>query len=239
MRDPVTWEAVLLVVDSLLQVSGDTAAVALEVAIAALLTFECSSRPSDWLQASTASLRPPLRGQPGTAQYWNITLYPSAEDKMSKTKQQDDSVTLGEVNVRRAWLAQVVAALKQHRGSRASLFSVSLREFETMLKTHAALAGVAHFVPHQLRHGGASADSAAGISETIIQQRGNWATAKAMARYRKPGRYIYQLGLLSRAQLTRAAAVESSLARRLISRLSTRVRQGKRSVGKRRPQSSP
>ena len=60
------------------------------------------------------------------------------------------------------------------------------------------LANVVDAHPHQLRHGGASADALIKASDATLMDRGNWGSVKSILRYRKPARYIRCLSKFSR-----------------------------------------
>ena len=219
IRDPATWEALLLTVDSMLSEVGPEKEEALEVAVASLLTFDMFSRPSDWLAATPQTLLAPLKGQKGMAGRWAATLFPSTAARRSKTRQQNDTFVIGGSNPRRAWLSRVAAALAQRSKGRKLLLNLSLDRFSAVLRLHQARVNVPDAVPHALRHGGASCDSLNLPSESDVMARGTWGTLKSVARYRKPGRYLRQLARLSPAQRAHASALEPLLADRIVAQL--------------------
>eukprot|EP00972_Heterocapsa_arctica_P030384 4474597-Heterocapsa_arctica.AAC.1 len=53
-------------------------------------------------------------------------------------------------------------------------------------------------VPHQLRHGGPSADAVDGFSMKYIQVCGRWKHWSSCTRYMKHGRYLRRLSALSK-----------------------------------------
>ena len=160
------------------------------------------------------------------SRFWAITFFPASRSASSKTFTQDDSVHIGQPNPRRAWLGQVAAALYT-RPRDGPMFSVSLTQLETAFATAARALELPSRVPHQLRHGGPSADAATGVtSEFAIQVRGRWASQRSVARYMKAGRYSRMLAQLSSSQRAKATQAESVLARSLpnLLRAATRKR---------------
>ena len=73
--------------------------------------------------------------------------------------------------------------------------------------------------PHQLRHGGASADGLRQVSDQELMSRGTWASAKSLTRYRQPARYLRRLALLTPQQIASASAAPAMLVKKLVSNM--------------------
>ena len=68
--------------------------------------------------------------------------------------------------------------------------------------------------PHQARHGGPSHDFFLKVRESVdVQARGRWASISSVARCKKPGAYLVQLGKLSEDLKLRAGVLKESLPR--------------------------
>ena len=71
--------------------------------------------------------------------------------------------------------------------------------------------GLPDATPHALRHGGASLDALMGVELDVIQERGRWNGPRAVLRYKRTGRYLRQLALLSDQQKSEAVIAERFL----------------------------
>ena len=215
MRDPVTWEWTLLVALEAVRRARGCFSTHVEAAVVALLAFDTYARPSDWLVTQVAWLRPPAKGATAVLRAWTITFYPANQSLSNKAGLQDDTIAIGCSNPRRRWVSELAGLCALRRRGSQHLFTLSLREFENSLTILAEQAALPKRVPHQLRHGGASADAIDGLEDVPLQSRGRWASPKSVLRYRKPGRYLRELALLTPAQLRLARPAESTLLRDL------------------------
>ena len=215
MELPETWEAVCLQSAALVK-SIKSALETPELVFAAaafLFQFDTYSRLGELLSASVEELRAPAPHQRGAAACWTLTMHPSTELGRSKTKQQDDTITIGSTCPRRAWLTKVAAALAARRTG--PLFPLTEERHRAIFHTSRRLANLPVSHPHRLRHGGASADGAALLPEATIQGRGRWVSPKSVLRYKKPARYLRELGRLTPLQMRQsieaAAYLEATL----------------------------
>ncbi len=98
-----------------------------------------------------------------------------------------------------AWSAQLcrVASRAPHHDT---FLGLKPRRFLELFHLARATALVEPAHPHQLRHGGASADAMHGNTDAALMERGSWSSTRSVARYRKPARYIRLLSLLSASQ---------------------------------------
>ena len=215
MELPETWEAVCLqtaaLVRSIVRAALDPDLV--YAAAAFLLQFDTYSRLGELLAAQVTELRAPAPHQRGMAACWTLTLHPCTEAGRSKTKQQDDTITIGSTCPRRAWLTKVAAALATRTSG--PLLPLTEPRHRALFHRSRQLAGLQVSHPHRLRHGGASADGAAQLPEATIQARGRWVHAKSVQRYKKPARYLRELAKLTpqqmRSAIEEAAYLEATL----------------------------
>ena len=127
---------------------------------------------------------------------------------------QDDTLELG-AREERPGIAQVFDALAARRESSAPLFPLTLSHARRTLAEAASTAGLEPFVPHQLRHGGASHDGFLGIEAAELMRIGRWSSLSSVARYRKPGRYLRALTTLTQVQKRKADETELTVSFRL------------------------
>jgi hypothetical protein len=217
VRDPSSWEETLLRARFFL----DNAAIAdgPDKAAATLLAFDTYARMSPVLALRPRDLQPPQSTR-GPLRCWSVTFCPADTSYQSKTGTQDDTVSVGQTCSRRMWVNRVVEQLSKR--STPTLFSFTMKSLEVDFARSSADLQLPSAVPHMLRHGGPSMDAATeDISDMTLQNRGMWACASSVLRYRKPGKYMRRLSMLSASQLTAAHAaavfLELNLPRRLSS----------------------
>ena len=104
----------------------------------------------------------------------------------------------------RRWLIQLLPFARQLSQQSKLLFDMSYSRYLSLFHLARKLGKQERAHPHQLRHGGASADAMHGASDCSLMERGPWATVRGVARYRKPARYLHQLSLLSEADIRQA-----------------------------------
>ena len=224
-RDPVSWEATLLVADEL---AKSTEPVDWYISAAVLLNFDTYARPGALLKLKGSDLLPPA----GPGGEWTVTFFPSSRQQKSKTNTQDDTVYVGKKlftengNIAwadRRWLIAVARALKAQVPNDGFVFRFTLREYETHVAAAAERAGLGHqkMVPHRFRHGGASVDAVCGVPQAEIKSRGMWGHDKSVARYMKHGRYLRELHKLTQEQSKAAHNLPHQLGPRLGYLLST------------------
>ena len=114
MKDPNAWEAVLLAAEAGLRRKTPAASTA---AVASLIQFDTLSRPSELLEATGQWIF-----KSGDSAV--MTFYPSSQTRTDKTKQQDDTVIVGEV-APLTWLKDLALALNK-RSPSSPLFPLTL-----------------------------------------------------------------------------------------------------------------
>jgi hypothetical protein len=215
IRDPSSWEETLLRARYFLE----DAAIAdgPDKAAATLLAFDTYARMSPMLSLRPSDFQAPLSVR-GPLRCWSVTFCPADTPYKSKTGTQDDTVSVGQTSSRRMWLNSLAAILAQR--STPKVFSFSMRSLELDFARSTVDLELPAAVPHMLRHGGPSMDAATEeVTDMTLQSRGMWACPSSVARYRKPGRYLRRLALLSADQKTAAKAAEIFLIRSLPLRL--------------------
>ena len=83
--------------------------------------------------------------------------------------------------------------LKHRSGSSSLLLQSTAEEYMQQLHRAGKLSKMKRKTPHLVRHGGASHDAAAKVSEETFTLRGGCAKAKSVLRYRNEGKYLKAL----------------------------------------------
>ena len=160
--------------------------------------------------------------------WWAMILFPPTADDVSQVGLQDDPILVGHSNPKRLWLSEVIASVYRRHSRRTTpgvdepplLFGLSVAEYSRLFRRACIAAQVPDAVPHQLRHGGASADAAeTTMTPDQIQGRGRWGHQKSVARYMKPGRYLRELSKSSAQQKDRASSLPNTLKHMIADRL--------------------
>jgi hypothetical protein len=215
VRDPSSWEETLLRARYFL----DNAAIAdgPDKAAATLLAFDTYARMSPVLALRPRDLQPPQSTR-GPLRCWSVTFCPADTSYQSKTGTQDDTVSVGQTCSRRMWVNRVVEQLAKR--STPTVFNFTMKSLEVDFARSSNDLQLPSAVPHMLRHGGPSMDAATeDISDMTLQNRGMWACATSVVRYRKPGKYMRRLALLSADQMTLALAASLYLEQNLPKRI--------------------
>lgn len=181
-REPIPVECLALLVEDLHR-RGD---VEVEAAAAMVLSFDGYLRPSEAVTLERRQLVVPYAGSP----HWGLIIAPSASDRdglrhePSKMGTYDDASIMADDAARRGHLRPVLQALASRKDR---LFpALTLPKLESCMKAVCARLGFKQsFVPHQLRHGGASHDALHRLRDARgIQRHGRW---KARERRRGVG----------------------------------------------------
>ena len=211
-QEPETWEATLLMCVALLTAPDSLApaSVRATAVVGYLLSFDLYARAMSLVQARRSELRPP---QPvlGSSAAWSLTLWPLTGAQSSKTRTFDDFAFVGATNPARLWLASLCQCLWSSSSADGLLLGLTPAEYRRLFHAGRRLARLPPSTPHRLRHGGASADGALGVSDCTIADRGHWAAIASVRRYRTPARYLRQLELLSRRQRVDASAAPATI----------------------------
>ena len=231
VSDPVTWESVLLSAYSLLTDTTISATTAERIAAAAgqLLAFDLYARGGDMVTVRSEDVRSPSSRQKGAAGFWTITFFPQEAGVHSKTGEVDLAKAVAQPNRERAWIAGLCPLLLKLHPANGLLLGLTQRRWLELFHLSRASAQVGAAVPHRLRHGGASMDALAGTSDGALMERGPWGSPKAVLRYRRPGRYIKQLALLTPEQRRQCANLPAQIMEK-ISELTASLRSAHGSI---------
>ena len=112
---------------------------------------------------------------------------------MSKARTQDDTLEIGVTDPNRAWLQELCPALKKMSRKTPLLLDMPVSTYLLLFRRAVKTLNEGHIHPHQLRHGGASADGALKVPELTMLMRGRWAARNSLLRYMKPAQYLRQL----------------------------------------------
>jgi integrase len=193
---PLTYDAVVLIVRSLVLAKESVAA------IGVLLAFDCLLRISELLRLRKKDVARASDGRLG-AESKQMVL------NLGKTKNGlNQSVIVLDTTVQKL----VTWRLEQLKDDDAHLFPWSSDGFRQVFKKAVADAGLTEdFVPHSLRHGGATRMFLAGTKVEDIVARGRWASMKSASRYIQGGR-----SLLLQQQMDRSLGARAALWRPLL-----------------------
>ena len=223
-RNPITWEAALLLAQAAM--ADNTLAAAL-VALAILVQFDAYLRPGELtaLLPTQIIITPPGAVTPGPKVLIAVCPPPSAGSKVpgKKTKagQHDETIVMGDlssVSQGRSFVTEIlreVALTRRTSSPDAPMFGVSLPQYERAVRNAVLKCGldVKKHLPHCLRHGGPSCDFYAG-KRTLqeIQKRGRWNAPTSVKRYEKSATYARERGLLTTTQLQLASRLHLTIA---------------------------
>lgn len=207
LRDPIVKEALVLgIAGGLLRETETSVAVAAAMA----LQYDTLARPSEVIAIARQLIVGDYRAL--TGERWVLTFFPATADEVSKTRQQDDTVVIGEVL---PWVSQCVPALVQ-RAQFGKIFLFDLPTYEREMQNKLEAGGVGGVgTPHGNRHGGASLMAVMGAPHQAVQARGRWASDSSVMRYKKHGRFLRCRAALAYATLLRAEKAEAVVARLL------------------------
>ena len=211
VRDPATWPLVLLMAERMAKHFENGALLAAFI----LLAFDAYARVGELLRSSASWLIPPSTS--GSHSKRALIFFPSDQNMKSKTKQQDDTVIVGDLH-ERAWLNSIAGAVWRRAFPHRRLFPLVYADVLKACKKAFAEVGCSGEVmcPHRLRHGGASVDALQGKPSTYIKHRGRWTSSKSVSRYMKHGRYLRMMSLLSDQQRNSSRKAEQWLKKHFI-----------------------
>lgn len=144
----------------------------------------------------------------GRHKWWGLVLHPREGGQASKTAEYDEVILLdlSEYHL----VLPSLAALRATTPAGHKLFTFAQADAARRLRSAADRSGLSQLAPvlYQLRHGGPSADVAAG-RRTVeqVKLRGRWRCDQSVRRYLKDGRVGEQLRRLD--DKTRAAVLQA------------------------------
>ena len=210
-RDPMPWEAVVLLATYLAQLQDP---LALDVGRALVVAFDGYLRPSEVVGIKGCDVT--IVGRNSVLEYRpvSVTIAPFKADDgglpnpPTKSGEYDDSVVFGDqasMRSGRGWICGLLAALKKRRPGARAIFTCDLGQLESLTKFAVKTLGMEalRLTPHCARHGGASSDYATSVRPLDgVRRRGRWKAEESVRRYEKAGRLHKQVALISPALLT-------------------------------------
>lgn len=148
---------------------------------AMLVSFHCLLRIGELLGAKVGDVAGPRDARLGSsAKGWTVALPRTKTGKHQWVVVHDDLV------------AGLLSSWTRGRGRSESLFELSAHRFRKGMKDACQALGLGDigYVPHSLRHGGATYLRAKGWSLPDIQQRGRWKVGESAAHYIQQGRAL-------------------------------------------------
>jgi integrase len=150
----------------------------LHAAIAVLLSFDCYLRVNECLSLTKADVTIPTDRRLGGDVHEKTTIH------LRKTKTLDNLSCVVHDPVVARLLHRIVASLPTPASRLFPLTLTAYREHHFKGTLRGLGLGHLHFVPHSLRHGGATHDYViAGMTPEYIVRRGRWASPKSADRY--------------------------------------------------------
>jgi len=209
VRDPLPWEAAILIADNLAEKDRE----GVDAAGALLISFDGYIRPGNTLSIKSRDVSQRQAGSNPNYPSLVVTLAPQADDlgqrpaPTMKSGDHDCTIVFGDESSRKAGRAVCRDALlwakRQGRPS-SPLFALSLAKYEQLFNQAVIDTGLSalRITPHCARHGGPSTDAALKLrSIQDIQKRGLWRSATSVRRYEKHGTLMRQLNKMSPRQL--------------------------------------
>jgi integrase len=211
-RDPMPWEACMLICEWLLLQHDPLAGQAAEVVLAC---WDGYLRPSEALSLKSGSILV-VKRRATILEYGEVSavLAPSRDDDGDKPNDRtkagmyDDTVFFGDSVSRSCGRGFVAALLKKKKAARRplqKLWDINLGSLDRFFADAVRATGLRglRLTPHCARHGAASTDFALGLRDlSAVQRKGRWLAEASVRRYEKAGRLNKQVCLMSREQLS-------------------------------------
>lgn len=173
---PMSYSALVLVAVSMASQGW------LSSAIGVLLGFDCYLRVSELTALRKSDVALPNDRRLGLASGFDQVAL-----RIRKAKRGVNQwVTVRSACVRSLLLPLVASAV----GPEERIFNFSSTTFRKRLHVVCSGLGLPHYVPHSLRHGGATLDHLSGISIDDIMVRGRWASVRSARHYVQQGRAL-------------------------------------------------
>ena len=156
-----------------------------ELGIAVILAAVCYLRPGEVLGLRAGGLIRPIPAGAGSQQHFALVLFDPAFGRSSKTGHFHDSVILDGPHT---WLGPLLLQIAKKLKPDQCLFDMAYPKWSALASAAADKVGLTVLKPvlYQLRHSGASIDSATGLRPLeAIRSRGRWAASGSMMRCEK------------------------------------------------------
>ena len=174
VHPPLTWDMAVLVALQLRR-CGELAA-----SVAVLLMFDCYLRVGEMADLRARDVVDASSARMGSA-YGGMALF------LRRTKTGRNQ----SVEVRRPIVRELVSELVRGMPPSAKVFGATADHFRRRFRAACASLGLdGDYVPHSLRHGGATCDFLSGVPMIDVINRGRWAVLKTAQRYVQAGRAL-------------------------------------------------
>jgi integrase len=169
---PLTWELTLVLATKMAHSHWASG-------VAVLLAFVCYLRIGELVSLEVGDVA--MAGDPRVS-----SKLPRIALRLRKTKRGPNQwVVVHDARVEK------LISLLLNRPASASLFGLSASQFRRFFKVALADLGLSPFyVPHSLRHGGATHDYVLGLTLEESMERGRWVSTKSARRYVQMGRSL-------------------------------------------------
>ena len=171
---PLTWDAACVIAVTLRMWGHHKAA------IAVLLMFDCYLRIGEMAALRCCDIVDASSIRMGSSYRGMSIVIPKAKTGINQS-----------VDVRNPLISHLIATeiIARDPTSHDSAFGMTAAQFRCLFKRACAAIGLSRdYVPHSLRHGGATKDYLDGIHVTAIIMRGRWATHRTASRYVQAGK---------------------------------------------------
>ena len=175
---PLTWELTVLLASSLLRSGYHGPAISL------LLAFDCYLRVSELLGLRRCDIVMPSDARMGRASTGMAVILPRTKTGLNQSVPLQDPVV---AQVLCAWMH----AAPPRTPADARVFPYSQGQLRRLMRAACLSHGlVTRYVPHSLRHGGATADFLRTNSVEHVQFRGRWRSMESTRRYVQASRAL-------------------------------------------------
>ena len=172
---PMSFSALVVIAVSL---AGERR---IAMAVGALVAFDCFLRVSELTALLKEDVAIPNDARLGTAVTANTVSLRLAKTKRGKNQ----FVSVASRSIKELFLAYL-----QSVPSGARVFPFSSASFRLHLKRVCSSLGLPRYVPHSLRHGGATFSHLQGLSVEDVMLRGRWESVKSARHYIQSGRAL-------------------------------------------------
>ena len=164
------------------------------MAVKVMVDLSAYLRPNDGFSMQRRDLVPPVAG---VTQCWSLLLYPEERLARSKVGAFDDSIMMDSTYT--PWLPDILKEMAVGPPLECP-WPFDYTSFSKEFKVSASRIGMNNLVPYQLRHSGASIDSARRLrSLAEIKKRGRWSSDQSVKRYERGAKLGANMMELSRA----------------------------------------
>lgn len=176
---PLTWELTVLIAVTMSRSGFHSSAIGM------LLSFDCYLRVGELQRLTRGDIVMPNDPRMGSA-------YTAMALRLGRTKTGLNQFVTVERRVVAELLRFWIDSTSVGSQPSDSAFPFTAAHFRNLMRSTVHALGLGHipYVPHSLRHGGATAANLRGATIEQIMQRGRWAVMKSASRYIQSGRAL-------------------------------------------------